>query len=81
MSGSNWLEPQHPYEFTDIEEASPDDQLAETIEACVRYAFRQATNAQVDAVTRGIRRAAISYAEAWAREHPRRQIPFGRQGL
>jgi hypothetical protein len=71
---TSWPPPQHQQQ-PDPEPPSAEDLLAEQVEAEVRYQFRTATNAQVDAVTRGVRKAAIQFAEAWSRQHPRRMIP------
>lgn len=75
MSESNWLAPQHPLDAADIEPASSDDELAEYVEAAIWHTFRNASTAQVAALTRQIRQAAIRYAESWTHNHPRRQIP------
>jgi hypothetical protein len=75
MSESNWLAPQHPLCAAETEPASMDDELAEQIEAILWRTFRAATTAQVEGATRGVRLAAIRYAESWTRTNPRRQIP------
>lgn len=62
----------HPAYDTDPEPGSAEDELAERVEAAVWQVFRTATTAQVAKVTRGVRDAAVAYAEAWQQGAPRR---------
>jgi hypothetical protein len=60
----------------DLEPGSPHELLAEQVESAVRHQFRTATNAQVDAITSDVTKAAIQFAEFWQTAHPRRQVPW-----
>lgn len=72
----SWPPPQHPADAyaPDTEPGSAEDLLAETIESVIWHVFRMATVAQVKAVTRDVKHAAIQFAEAWQTSTPRRQI-------
>lgn len=72
-----WPPPQHAPDTVapDREQASPDDEFSERIESVIWHTFRTASVSQVTAATREIRQAAIRYAEHWAQQHPRRQLP------